>query len=159
MTPAITAAKRAGVRHSVHRYDHDPGAESYGMEAADKLHLDPARVFKTLVAAVTGAGGDGFAVALVPVAHSLDLKRLASALGAKKAEMAAVADAERITGYQVGGISPLGQKRRLKTVIDASASGQATIFVSAGRRGLQIELAPADLARLTNAISAPIATE
>jgi Cys-tRNA(Pro)/Cys-tRNA(Cys) deacylase len=147
-TPAIVAAEKAGVAFSVHEYEHDPKAPSYGLEAADELGVDPARVFKTLVADVDGA----YTVAIVPVEAELDLK----ALG-KRAAMAKPADAERITGYVTGGISPLGQRRRLATVLDESALEHATIHVSAGRRGLEIELAPADLLTLTGGEVRPIA--
>ncbi|EPR43351.1 ybaK/ebsC protein [Desulfovibrio sp. X2] len=153
MTPAIDRAKKARISYTVHEYRHDPSAESYGREAADKLGVDPARVFKTLVA----AAGDGLVVAVVPVMQRLDLKLLARALGVKKAAMADPALAERVTGYVVGGLSPLGQKKRLPTVIDASAEAQQTIFVSAGRRGVDIELSPKDLAALTGATFAPVA--
>jgi len=147
MTPAINAAKKAKVKYSVHEYAHDPAAQSYGLEAAEKLGLDPERVFKTLVA---GSGKD-MVVAILPVSKQLDLKLLAKALGMKKIAMAEVAAVERTTGYVVGGVSPLGQKKRLPTVIDASAQELETMFVSAGRRGLEIELAPQDLAKLTGA--------
>src|SRR3712207_406746 len=143
-TRALQAMAAAKVAHRVHRYDHDPAHPSYGEEAAERLGVAPDRVFKTLVAAV---GGD-LAVAVVPVAGTLDLKALASALGAKTATMAPPADAERATGYVVGAISPLGQKRRLRTVVDATAGDHETVFVSAGRRGLEVELAPGDLVRL-----------
>lgn len=139
-TPAIVAAERAGIVFAVHEYAHDASAASYGLEAADKLDVDPARVFKTLVADVDGT----LTVALVPVTAQLDLK----ALG-KRATMAEPKLAERTTGYVAGGISPLGQRKRLPTVIDESALGFATIHVSAGRRGLELELAPADLLTLT----------
>jgi Cys-tRNA(Pro)/Cys-tRNA(Cys) deacylase len=141
-TPAIAAAERAGIRFAVHEYAHDPAADSYGLEAAEKLGADPARVFKTLVVSVDGA----LAVACVPVAAQLDLK----ALG-KRAQMADKTQAERTTGYVTGGISPLGQRRRLPTHLDASAGEHETIMVSAGRRGLQIELALDDFVRLTDA--------
>ena len=153
MTPAILAAKRAGIAFTVHEYAHDPSAASYGLEAAEKLGLDSSQVFKTLVA----EAGDGLVVAIVPVERKLDLKLLAKAVGAKKAAMAEVKQVERVTGYVVGGVSPLGQKKRLPTVVDASAQGLAAMHVSAGRRGLEIELAPADLAALTGASFAPIA--
>jgi len=153
MTPAVMAAKRAGIAFTIHRYDHDPAAPSYGLEAAEKLQLPPDRVFKTLIAAANAA----LIVAVVPVAGTLDLKKLAAAAGVKKADMADANAAERATGYLVGGISPLGQKRRLLTVVDESARRFETIFVSAGRRGLQIELPPADLIKLTQGISAAIA--
>ena len=147
-TPAIAAAARAGVAFAVHEYRHDPRAESYGLEAVEKLGLDPARVFKTLVADVDGA----MTVAIVPVEAQLDLR----ALG-KRARMADASAAERATGYVTGGISPLGQRRALPTVVDASALDHETIHVSAGRRGLELELAPADLVELTGARVAPIA--
>ncbi len=154
MTPAINAARRAGVAHNVHSYTHDKGAASYGEEAADKLGLGRERVFKTLLAQLDGRE---LVVAVVPVANQLNLKQLAAALDARSAEMARPADAERATGYVVGGISPLGQKKALRTVIDDTARGHASIYVSAGRRGLEIELAPADLATLTHAVFAAIA--
>ncbi|MDT0265008.1 Cys-tRNA(Pro) deacylase [Streptomyces sp. DSM 44915] len=152
-TPATVAASRAGVAFSTHAYRHDPAAGGYGAEAARALGREPARVFKTLVAEVDGA----LTVALVPVSASLSLKALAAAVGGKRAAMADPAVAERATGYVRGGISPLGQRRRLPTVLDASAAEHPTILVSAGRRGLEIELAPADLAALTDARTAPIA--
>ncbi|MEM7404021.1 MAG: Cys-tRNA(Pro) deacylase [Pseudomonadota bacterium] len=154
MTPAINAAKKARITHVVHRYEHDPRADSYGLEAARALGQEPARVFKTLVADVDARE---LVVAILPVETRLDLKALANACHAKKATMADPAKAERATGYVVGGISPLGQKRRLLTVIDTSASAYETIYVSAGRRGLEIELAPDDLATLTAATFAPLA--
>ncbi|WBF66211.1 Cys-tRNA(Pro) deacylase [Desulfovibrio subterraneus] len=154
MTPAIDTAKKAKISYVVHEYHHDPDAESYGLEAAEKLNTDPARVFKTLV---VSDGGKDLTVAVVPVEHQLDLKLLAKAVGAKKMAMADVKLVERTTGYVVGGVSPLGQKKRLRTVIDASAQDFETMFVSAGRRGLEIELSPADLAALTGAIFAPVA--
>ena len=141
-TPAIVAATRAGIVFSVHEYPHDPRAESYGLEAVEKLGLDPSRVLKTLVADVDGT----LTVAVVPVGVQLDLH----ALG-KRARMADPAEAERATGYVTGGISPLGQRRVLPTVVDESALGFDTVHVSAGRRGLELELAPADLVRLTGA--------
>jgi Cys-tRNA(Pro)/Cys-tRNA(Cys) deacylase len=147
-TPALAAAARAGVAFTVHEYRHDPRAESYGLEAVEKLGLDAARVFKTLVADVDGA----LIVAVVPVEAQLDLR----ALG-KRARMADASAAERATGYVAGGISPLGQRRPLPTVVDASALDHDTIHVSAGRRGLGLELAPADLVELTGARVAPIA--
>jgi Cys-tRNA(Pro)/Cys-tRNA(Cys) deacylase len=147
-TPAIRAAEKAGVPFTLHEYAHDPRASSYGLEAAEKLGLDPARVFKTLVADVDGA----LTVAIVPVAAQLDLK----ALG-KRVALADTKLAERTTGYVAGGISPLGQRKRLPTVLDDSALGFATIHVSAGRRGLEIELAPADLLALTGGHAAAIA--
>ena len=151
-TPAIAAAREAGISHRVLEYDHAGGAEAYGPEAARALGVDPGRVFKTLVAAVDGA----LVVAVLPVLARLDLKTLARAAGGKKATMANRRDAERATGYVVGGISPLGQKRRLRTFVDESAAGFDTVLVSAGRRGLEIELAPGDLVALTGAALAPL---
>ncbi|MGW4277781.1 Cys-tRNA(Pro) deacylase [Streptomyces seoulensis] len=151
-TPATVALTAAGVDFTVHAYDHDPSHPSYGEEAAEAMGVSPDRVFKTLVADVDGS----LTVAVVPVAGSLDLKALASAVGGKRAAMADPALAERTTGYVRGGISPLGQRKRLPTVLDASATGHPTICVSAGRRGLEVELSPADLAALTHAALAPI---
>ncbi|MBL6945913.1 MAG: Cys-tRNA(Pro) deacylase [Rhodospirillales bacterium] len=159
MTPAVTMAKKAGVSFNIHRYDHDPDAQTYGGEAAEKLGLPENRVFKTLLASMSLAGKETLVVGVVPVGGMLDLKRLASAVGGKKAEMADAAHAQRVTGYLVGGISPLGQKRRLPTVIDETALQFETVFVSAGRRGLEIELSPDDLKKLTNARTAAIATD
>jgi Cys-tRNA(Pro)/Cys-tRNA(Cys) deacylase len=152
-TPAFTALSSAGVEFTAHEYEHDPRAESYGLEAAEALGVEPARVFKTLLADVDGE----LCVGIVPVVATLDLKALAAALDAKKATMADPHRAERATGYVVGGISPLGQKRRHRTVLDLSADDWPTVLVSAGRRGLEVELAPADLAALTDAVLAPIA--
>ena len=146
-TPATTAARRAGVEHRVLEYEHDPAASSYGMEAAEALGLDPARVFKTLVVDLDGT----LTVCIVSVAAELDLR----ALG-KRARMADTTKAERTTGYVAGGISPLGQRRALPTLIDSSATEHATIYVSAGRRGLEIELSPNDLGRLTSATLRPL---
>ncbi len=146
MTPAIDLLKKQRAEHRVHSYQHDPKAPSYGLEAAEKLGLEPARVFKTLLAA-TEKGE--LLVAVVPVAGSLDLKALASAAGAKKAEMADPQAAQRSTGYLLGGISPLGQKKRLRTFIDQSAGQWPSIYVSAGRRGLEVELSASVLAELT----------
>lgn len=145
MTPAILAAKKAKISFTVHQYEHDASAPSYGLEAAEKLGAAPERIFKTLIVDT----GMELAVAIVPVAAMLNLKHMAQAAGAKKVAMADTHQAERATGYVLGGISPLGQKKRLKTFIDASAKDYPSIFVSAGRRGLEIELSPADLARLT----------
>jgi Cys-tRNA(Pro)/Cys-tRNA(Cys) deacylase len=153
MTPAINAARKAKITYTVHEYEHDPAAPSFGVEAAEKLGVPPERVFKTLV---VDAGGS-LAVAVVPVLLMLDLKAAAKALKTKKATMAEVKAVERTTGYVVGGVSPLGQKKRLPTVIDASAQDCGTMFVSGGRRGLDIELSPADLAALTGATFAPVA--
>ncbi|MGW2829238.1 Cys-tRNA(Pro) deacylase [Streptomyces sp. NPDC001286] len=151
-TPATVALSAAGVAFTVHAYDHDPSHPSYGEEAAEAMGVSPDRVFKTLVADVDGT----LTVAVVPVAGSLDLKALASAVGGKRAAMADPALAERTTGYVRGGISPLGQRKRLPTVLDSSASAHGTICVSAGRRGLEVELSPEDLARLTDAVVAPV---
>ena len=151
-TPATTALTAAGVPYTVRGYEHDPSTTAYGMEAAEALGVDPARVFKTLLVDT----GSGLAVAIVPVDRQLDLKALASALGVKRVQMADPAAVERVTGYVVGGISPVGQKRRLATVLDESADACDTVFVSGGRRGLDIELSPADLRRATGAATAPI---
>ncbi len=147
MTPGINAARKASVPHTIHEYDHDPASESYGTEAAEKTGVDPARVFKTLVVAVDGKE---LVVAIVPVTTMLNMKLIARAAQVKKAAMADKQAVERTTGYVLGGVSPLGQKKKLKTFIDDSALGFETIFVSAGRRGLEIELAPRDLAALVN---------
>jgi Cys-tRNA(Pro)/Cys-tRNA(Cys) deacylase len=141
-TPATRAADAAGIAYTLHEYDHDPRAASYAGEAAEVLGLDPERVFKTLVVSVA----DGLAVAVVPAAGSLDLK----AVG-KRAAMADPARAEKVTGYVAGGISPLGQRKALPTYVDETAELFETVFVSAGRRGLEIELAPSDLMALTGA--------
>ncbi|MCX5313663.1 Cys-tRNA(Pro) deacylase [Streptomyces sp. NBC_00154] len=151
-TPATVALTVAGTPFTTHAYEHDPASPSYGEEAAEALGVSPDRVFKTLVADVDG----NLTVAVVPVAGSLDLKALASAVGGKRAAMADPAAAERTTGYVRGGISPLGQRKQLPTVLDASAQTHETICVSAGRRGLEVELSPADLASLTGALFAPI---
>ncbi|PBC64442.1 aminoacyl-tRNA deacylase [Streptomyces sp. Tue6028] len=151
-TPATVALTDAGVAFTVHSYEHDPSHPSYGEEAAEAMGVSPERVFKTLVADVDGA----LVVAVVPVAGSLDLKALATAVGGKRAAMADPAAAERTTGYVRGGISPLGQRKRLRTVLDSSAAAHATICVSAGRRGLEVELSPDDLAKLTDAVSASV---
>ncbi|MFD0804631.1 Cys-tRNA(Pro) deacylase [Nocardioides caeni] len=151
-TPATTALTAAGVPFTVHDYDHDPRSTSYGEEAAEAMGIDPARVFKTLLADVDGA----LTVAVVPVTGQLDLKALARAVGGRKAAMADPKAAERATGYVVGGISPLGQKRPHPTVVDASALGHDTVFVSAGRRGLEVELAPDALVAATKAVVAEI---
>ena len=153
-TTATIALDRTKIRYTLHEYSHDPRSGSYGLEASEALGVPPERVFKTLVAAVDGGG---LAVGVVPVHRQLDLKALAAAVGAKKAAMAEVAAAERATGYVAGGISPVGQKRRLPIVIDSSALALPTLFCSAGRRGLEIELTPADLIKATGAKSAPIA--
>lgn len=153
-TPAITVAQARGIDFEVHAYEHDPASASYGWEAAEALGVDPGRVFKTLIADVDGRA----VVAIVPVTEMLDLRALASACGAKRARMLDPAKAQRLTGYVVGGISPLGQKSALPTVLDASALGHRTIYISAGRRGLDMELSPSDLQAITAATTAPIAT-
>jgi len=155
MTPAIKAAEAAGVTVKVHEYQHDPANTRYGLEAAEALGLEPARVFKTLLVKQNG-DERRLAVAVVAVTGQLDLKAMATACGAKKVEMADPVRAERVTGYVVGGISPLGQKRRLPTVLDASVNDFETVFVSGGRRGLDIEITPADLVRLCQASVAVI---
>ncbi|GAA1950735.1 Cys-tRNA(Pro) deacylase [Agromyces allii] len=152
-TPATLALTRAGVAFRAHAYEHDPRAAAYGLEAAEKLGLDPERVFKTLLAVVDGS----LAVAIVPVAMQLDLKAFAHAIGGKRAEMADPAVAERKTGYVVGGISPIGQKTSLPTVLDESAILCEAVYVSGGRRGLDLELAPDDLLAVTDGRYAPIA--
>lgn len=151
-TQATLALARAGVEHVAHTYEHDPRAASYGLEAAQALGVDPARVLKTLLAEVDGR----LAVAVVPVSAQLDLKALARALGGSRAVMADPAVAERATGYVVGGISPLGQKKPLPTVVDAGALEHPTVLVSGGRRGFDIELSPTDLVALTRATTAPV---
>jgi Cys-tRNA(Pro)/Cys-tRNA(Cys) deacylase len=148
-TPAIAAAERAGIRYALHEYEHDPRSESYGLEAAEKLDVAPERLFKTLVVSVDGE----LRVALVPVSAQLDLK----ALG-KRARMADEGHAQRATGYVSGGTSPLGQRRRLPTHVDVSALEHETILVNGGRRGLQLELDPKDLVRLTEARVHPLAS-
>lgn len=153
-TPAVVALDRAGVAYGLHPYDHDPASElSYGMEAAAALGADPAQVFKTLMADVDGR----FVVGIVPVDGSLDLKALARAVGGKRAAMADPAAAQRATGYVLGGISPVGQKHRHPTVLDESATAFDVIYVSGGRRGLDVSLAPDDLLRLTGGVTAPVA--
>jgi Cys-tRNA(Pro)/Cys-tRNA(Cys) deacylase len=151
-TPATVALTRAGVAFTLHPYDHDPRAESFGLEAAAALGVPAERVFKTLLA----EAGGRLVVGIVPVTGQLDLKALARVVGAPKALMADPAAAERSTGYVVGGISPVGQRKALPTVLDASALDHPTVFVSGGRRGLDLELAPADLVRVTGATTAPI---
>lgn len=151
-TPATVALSAAGIAFEVRTYEHDPRAQSYGTEAAEALDVDPARVFKTLLASLDGR----LVVGIVPVSGQLDLKALARALGGSKAVMADVADAERATGYVAGGISPVGQKRAHPTVLDVSALDHGTILVSGGRRGFDIELAPTDLVAITGAVTATI---
>lgn len=155
-TPALTVLERAKVAHVVHEYVHDEAVSAetgYGLEAATALGVEAARVFKTLLCQVDR----DLVVGIVPVTSRLDLKAVAHAVGAKKATMANPDDAQRVTGYVVGGISPLGQKKRLRTVLDSSATAFETILVSGGRRGLDVELAAADLVTLTGAITSEIA--
>jgi len=158
-TPAVDAARRAGIDHVVHEYAHDAASTgrdrrtSWGLEAAAALGVEPGRVLKTLLAKVDEMR---LVVGVVPVDRELDLKALAAAVGGRRATMAEPAEAERATGYVVGGISPLGQRRRLSTVVDATALDASTVFVSGGRRGLDLELSPADLVRLTGAAVARI---
>jgi Cys-tRNA(Pro)/Cys-tRNA(Cys) deacylase len=153
MTPGINVVRKAGIAHEVHEYSHDDSCESYGLEAAEKLGVEPERVFKTLVVNLDKAT---MAVGVIPVSSMLNMKRMAKACGAKKAAMASQAEVERATGYVLGGVSPLGQKKRLKTIIDSSAMDFGTVLVSAGRRGMDIELDPRDLAKLTSATFADI---
>lgn len=157
-TPATVALTRAGIAFTLRAYEHDPSAESYGLEAASALGVEPERVLKTLLVAVDpGSAGPGrLAVGIVPVAGQLDLKAVAAAVGGKRAEMADPRLAERTTGYVVGGISPVGQRKQLPTVLDASALGFDTVLVSGGKRGLDLELSPHDLVRVTAAVVAPI---
>jgi len=152
-TPATVALTKAKIEFSAHSYDHDPAAKSYGLEAAEALGLAPEQVFKTLLVEVDGK----LMVGVVPVGKQLDLKAIAAAAGGKKAVMADPAAAERTTGYVVGGISPIGQKRALPTVVDSTATDHPTLYVSGGRRGLDIGLSPADLIAVTKARTAPIA--
>jgi Cys-tRNA(Pro)/Cys-tRNA(Cys) deacylase len=155
-TPALVALDSAGVAHVAHAYEHDPGNDvGYGLEAAQVLAVSPERVFKTLMTTVDGE----LTVAVVPVTGMLDLKALASAVGGKKAAMADRTAAERATGYVVGGISPIGQRTAHPTVLDETVELFDTVFVSGGRRGLDVELKPADLIRLTGAVVAPIARD
>ena len=151
-TPATVALTRAGIAYSLHPYDHDPRVASFGLEAAAALGVEPERVFKTLLAIVDGK----LVVGVVPVAGQLDLKALARAAGGSKAVLADPKLAERTTGYVVGGISPIGQRKALPTVVDDSALEFATVFISGGRRGLDLEVAPADLIRITGAITGQI---
>lgn len=154
MTPAINTAKKANIHFDIHEYQHDAASESYGLEAAEKLGIAAEQVFKTLVVKLDGKA---LAVGIVPVTMQLGLKQIAKVAGAKKAVMAVPAEVERATGYVLGGVSPLGQKKRLVTYIDASAKAFSSVYVSAGRRGLEIELAANDLAMLCQADFAPLA--
>ena len=156
-TLATRALTEAGVEFTEHPYEHDPRADSYGLEAAEAIGVPPERVLKTLLAQTDQPRDHGLVVGIVPVTGQLDLKALAAAVGAKKATMADPALAERTTGYVVGGISPIGQKRALPTVLDESATAHPSVYVSGGRRGLDLEIAPGDLASVTGAIVAAIA--
>jgi Cys-tRNA(Pro)/Cys-tRNA(Cys) deacylase len=156
MTPAVKALQKAKVGFKTHEYSHDPAAESYGLEAAEKMGVDATRVFKTLVVMLDAKD---YAVGVIPVSNMLSMKQIAKAAGAKKAAMADKTDVERITGYVLGGVSPLGQKKRLKTFIDQSAQQQTTVFVSAGRRGMEIELNPQDLKNQTGALFVSLTQE
>jgi Cys-tRNA(Pro)/Cys-tRNA(Cys) deacylase len=151
-TPATVALTKAKVEFTTHAYEHDPAAKSFGLEAAAALGLAPEQVFKTLLVEVDGK----LTVGVVPVDKQLDLKAIAAAAGGKKAVMADPAAAERTTGYVVGGISPIGQKRALPTVVDRTATGHPTVYVSGGRRGLDIGLSPTDLITVTKARTAAI---
>lgn len=156
MTPAIKTAEKAKIDFSVHQYEHDSSVASFGLEASEKLGVSAATVFKTLVASLDNGE---LVVAIIPVDRKLNLKAVAKASKAKKAKMAEPIDVERSTGYVLGGVSPLGQKKRLKTLLDDSAKAQSTIYVSAGRRGLEIELQPSDLLSLTNGQFVPLKAE
>lgn len=153
MTPAINLLRKRKIDHSIHEYLHDASSESFGLEAAEKLGINPQRVFKTLV---VNLDKGQMAVGIVPVSSMLNMKRMAKACGAKKATMASPVEVERATGYVLGGVSPVGQKKRLKTIIDDSATDFDTVFVSAGKRGMDIELKPGDLSRLLSASYAEI---
>ncbi|YCO02991.1 Cys-tRNA(Pro) deacylase [Vibrio sp. VNB-15] len=155
MTPAINLAKKKKVSHTIHQYEHDPRADSYGLEAAEVLGQDPKKVFKTLLFCLNGEPKN-LAVAIIPVDQKLNLKLAAKAAKGKKADMADPEIAQKTTGYVVGGISPLGQKKALPTFLHESATEQDTICVSAGKRGLEIELAPKDLLSLTRGQFAPL---
>ncbi|AQT59971.1 Cys-tRNA(Pro) deacylase [Cellvibrio sp. PSBB023] len=156
MTPAIKSLEKAKANFKIHEYSHDPAAESYGLEASEKLGVDASRVFKTLVVMLDAKE---FAVGVIPVADMLSMKNIAKAAGAKKAAMADKVAVERITGYVLGGVSPLGQKKALRTFIDTSAQQQETIFVSAGRRGLEVEVKPAVFTQLLRTTFANLTQE
>ena len=148
MTPAINSLKKAKIKYKIHQYEHDPASRVYGKEAAEKLNVSFDRIFKTLVVSIDNKD---LSVAVVPVSRQLDLKAFAKVLKSKKAKMADKKEVERATGYILGGVSPIGQKKKLKTIIDSSALKYNTVYVSAGRRGLQIELSPEDLGPQTGA--------
>lgn len=153
MTPGINFAKKNKIDYKVHEYAHDSSSESYGLEAAEKMGVPEARVFKTLV---VNLDNKELAVGVIPVSSLLSMKFIAKVAGAKKAAMASQSDVERSTGYVPGGVSPLGQKKQLKTIIDSSAKNYSTVYVSAGRRGLEIELSPVDLKNLVDGVFAEI---
>lgn len=153
MTPGINVAKKNNIPHTIHEYHHDSSSESYGSEAAEKLGVPEIRVFKTLVVSLDNKA---LAVGIVPVSSMLNMKLFAKAAGAKRAAMATKTEVERSTGYVIGGVSPLGQKKKLKTIIDSSANNFPTIYVSAGKRGLDIELSPKDLLKLVDGTFAEI---
>ena len=153
MTPGINAVRKSKVPHKIHEYSHDESSESYGREAAEKMGVLEERVFKTLVVSLDKGE---LVVGVIPVSSMLSMKLIAKASGAKKAEMAGKPEVERSTGYVLGGVSPLGQKKRLRTIIDASARNHSTVYVSAGRRGLEIELSPVDLTKMTGGTIAEI---
>ena len=153
MTPGINSLKKHNISYTIHEYSHDELSESYGLEAAEKMGVPQEQVFKTLMVALDGKE---LAVGVIPVSAMLSMKLMAKATGAKKATMADKADVRRSTGYVLGGVSPLGQKKQLKTIIDSSAKNYPTIYVSAGRRGLEIELSPNDLTALTRGVLAPV---
>jgi Cys-tRNA(Pro)/Cys-tRNA(Cys) deacylase len=152
-TPATVALEKAGIAFTLHEYDYDPNAERIGMQAAEALGVTPDRLLKTLMAKADG----NVVCALLPSDREMNLKKLASAAGAKSAAMLPPAEAERITGFRVGGISPFGQKKRVSVFVEQTALAHDRIIVNGGRRGLQIELAPADLVRLLGATGAPLA--
>jgi Cys-tRNA(Pro)/Cys-tRNA(Cys) deacylase len=153
MTPAINTAKKNKIFHRIHEYCHDESSQSYGLEAAQKMAVPEERIFKTLV---INLDNKQLAIGIIPVSSLLSMKLIAKALGVKKAVMADKAEVERSTGYVLGGVSPLGQKKRLKTLVDLSAKNYSTIYVSAGRRGLEIELSPDDLVKICSGIFADI---
>ena len=153
MTPAINVTKRSKVEYKIHEYKHNASSESYGLEAADQLNVPEDQVFKTLVVSLNK---HELAVAILPVSAKLSMKLFAKIIGAKKVEMATQIEVQRSTGYIIGGVSPIGQKKKLKTIIDSSAKNLATVYISAGKRGLEIELCPIDLKKLTNGLFADI---
>ena len=153
MTPAVNSVKKAKIEYTVHQYQHDSGSPSYGLEAAEKLDVLPERVFKTLVVKLDATQ---LVVAILPVNSMLSMKSVAKACGGRKTEMANILEVQRSTGYVLGGVSPLGQKKSLKTIIELSAQNYPTIYVSGGRRGLELELNALDLQTLTHGLFAPL---